>query len=301
MKLRRPGAWLVGAALAAVVSLVAIQATPAAVAYSVITPTDMQGWGFATEGGAGGTGALVLGPGAPPAGSGSAQLGVTGSDQGVILGAAVMQGLRLSDLAQLQYSTYRQAGDPATAISLQLNVDYDLDDGNESWQGRLVYEPYQNGAPASGTWQTWETVNGTWWATGAPGGACPQSSPCTMSQLRTAFPNIGIHRTLGGILFKAGSGWTNFVGNVDYLVIGTVPPPQDPDGVIVGGSQLIFDFESGDRDDDGDGIPDTAPPADKDQCKKDGWRSFNNPSFRNQGDCVSSVATQPKAPKPPKS
>jgi hypothetical protein len=29
------------------------------------------------------------------------------------------------------------------------------------------------------------------------------------------------------------------------------------------------------------------PPTDKDQCKKDGWKSFNNPSFKNQGDCVS--------------
>jgi hypothetical protein len=29
------------------------------------------------------------------------------------------------------------------------------------------------------------------------------------------------------------------------------------------------------------------PPSDKDQCKKGGWRSFNNPEFRNQGQCVS--------------
>ena len=42
-------------------------------------------------------------------------------------------------------------------------------------------------------------------------------------------------------------------------------------------------------DADGDGIPDTAPPTDKDQCKKGGWASFNNPTFRNQGQCVSWV------------
>jgi hypothetical protein len=29
------------------------------------------------------------------------------------------------------------------------------------------------------------------------------------------------------------------------------------------------------------------PPTDKDQCKKGGWQSFNNPSFTNQGQCVS--------------
>jgi hypothetical protein len=51
-----------------------------------------------------------------------------------------------------------------------------------------------------------------------------------------------------------------------------------------------------DPDDNGDGIPDTAPPVSKDECKKDGWRSFNNPSFKNQGDCVSFVATGGRNP-----
>jgi hypothetical protein len=44
-----------------------------------------------------------------------------------------------------------------------------------------------------------------------------------------------------------------------------------------------------DPDDDGDNIPDTAPPTNADQCKKGGYASFNNPSFRNQGQCVSYV------------
>lgn len=34
-------------------------------------------------------------------------------------------------------------------------------------------------------------------------------------------------------------------------------------------------------------------PANKDQCKDDGWRSFTNPTFRNQGDCVSFVEHLP--------
>jgi hypothetical protein len=46
-----------------------------------------------------------------------------------------------------------------------------------------------------------------------------------------------------------------------------------------------------DPDDNGDGIPDTAPPTSADACKKNGWKAFNNPSFKNQGDCVSFVAT----------
>jgi hypothetical protein len=32
------------------------------------------------------------------------------------------------------------------------------------------------------------------------------------------------------------------------------------------------------------------PPTDKDQCKNDGWKTFNNPVFKNQGECVSYVA-----------
>jgi hypothetical protein len=31
------------------------------------------------------------------------------------------------------------------------------------------------------------------------------------------------------------------------------------------------------------------PPSDKDECKKGGFRTFNNPSFRNEGECVSFV------------
>ncbi len=54
--------------------------------------------------------------------------------------------------------------------------------------------------------------------------------------------------------------------------------------VTVAGDTTTYDFTV---DADGDGIPDTAPPTAKDDCKKGGWASFNNPSFRNQGDCVS--------------
>lgn len=38
------------------------------------------------------------------------------------------------------------------------------------------------------------------------------------------------------------------------------------------------------------------PPTNKDQCKNDGWKTFNNPKFKNQGDCVSFVATGGKNP-----
>jgi hypothetical protein len=42
--------------------------------------------------------------------------------------------------------------------------------------------------------------------------------------------------------------------------------------------------------------PLVGPPTDKDQCKKDGWQQFNNPTFKNQGACVSYVNALGGAP-----
>ena len=43
----------------------------------------------------------------------------------------------------------------------------------------------------------------------------------------------------------------------------------------------VFDFE-----------PALVVPLTKDECKKGGWQTFTDMNFRNQGDCVSYVATQ---------
>ena len=47
-------------------------------------------------------------------------------------------------------------------------------------------------------------------------------------------------------------------------------------------NDTVYNFETG-----------TSPSA-KDQCKDGGWMTFNDPSFRNQGDCVSYVTAQGK-------
>jgi hypothetical protein len=39
-------------------------------------------------------------------------------------------------------------------------------------------------------------------------------------------------------------------------------------------------------------VPQIGPPTNKDQCKNEGWKSFNTPrSFKNQGDCIQYVNT----------
>ena len=49
------------------------------------------------------------------------------------------------------------------------------------------------------------------------------------------------------------------------------------DKVVVNasGDVVTYDFEP------------ALSPSDKDECKKDGWKTFNAPAFRNQGQCVS--------------
>jgi hypothetical protein len=43
-------------------------------------------------------------------------------------------------------------------------------------------------------------------------------------------------------------------------------------------------------------VPAPSTPTSKDQCKNGGWKTFTNPAFKNQGDCVSFVATGGKNP-----
>ncbi len=135
-------------------------------------------WVFFPEGTTGGqTGSYVTGPATPPSGTGSAQLAVTASNQGMALGKVFLAGTHLDRLTQFAYSSDQPSG--SVAASLQMTVSYD---GNPTFQGRLVYEPtYSVGSVPAG-WQRWNTLTGKWWATGGAGddpGNCPQSTPCT--------------------------------------------------------------------------------------------------------------------------
>lgn len=214
-------------------------------AYVKVSPSNMQGWGFYQETPGAATGTFVTGPGVPPLGSGSARMTVD-STAGIMLFLPAYGGTYFRDITTLQYSTYRTSGAPALAIALQFNVDYDLTDADTSWQGRLVFEPYQSGAVVTtGTWQTWDPMLGKWWATGNPGKTlCPQSAPCTWAQVLANWPNAGISATQGAVIFKAGGNWAGgFDGNVDAFVIG------------VKGDITVYDFEPNDsgnacKDDD---------------------------------------------------
>jgi hypothetical protein len=241
-------------------------------ATTVIHPADMSEWVFVEEAHSG-EGAMVSGPGDPPLGNGSAKLSVNDTG-GVILAKAGYMGLKLSEIDTLKYSTYRTSGASTLAIALQFNFDADVTNTNENWQGRLVYEPYHTQTVNTGEWQTWDTLNdaagsasGNWWLTDsahAASSGCTMANPCTWAEVKAAFPNGGIHKSLGAVILKAGGGWAGgFDGNVDALII----------------NDNVYDFE----------LDEPAKQlASKNECKKRGWEAFG---FRNQGQCIRFVNT----------
>jgi hypothetical protein len=192
----------------------------------IITNNEPYGWYFAVESPEA-TGSYESGPGTPPLGNGSAELTVADGNGRMLFARNEWRGLRLDEISQLTYSTYRSSGSSALAVSLQFNIDYDDSDTNTGWQGRLVYEPYYTNTVETGEWQNWNTQddagNGNWWASSAPEStACPISDPCTWSEVLSNFPNAEIRDSgYTGLLFKAGGGWTSgFEGNVDMFSIG---------------------------------------------------------------------------------
>ena len=67
-------------------------------------------------------------------------------------------------------------------------------------------------------------------------------------------------------------------GKLLFRESGTANPANAGNGFLVDGVSLSSSSSSG-------------SPTNKDECKKGGWQTFDNPSFKNQGDCVSFVAT----------
>lgn len=187
----------------------------------VVSPADMQGWNFVLETGSTGTGQMVTGPASPPRGRGSARLTVSAIADGMVLVRRGWNGVRLDQITKLEYSTYRTSGASALAISLQFVIDDDVTDGDDSFKGRLVFEPYYTETVLTGQWQTWNPMTqGKWWGTRSPiNTTCNIDRPCTWTEVLYHFPNAGIHNDSGAILFKAGSGWAGFDGNVDAFTI----------------------------------------------------------------------------------
>ncbi len=147
----------------------------------------------------------------------------------------------------------------------------------------LVFEPYENlgnngnAAVIPGTWQQWDVSAATanLWSsrTYTDGGLCTVAAGAggapfyNITALKTACPNAVV---------------VGFGVNV-----GTFNPGYDVEADLVDFNGTVYNFE-----------PFIAA-SDKDQCKKDGWMNVtdaNGNHFKNQGDCVSYVATNGRNP-----
>lgn len=161
--------------------------------------------------------------------------------------------------------------------------------------------------PTSGALGSWETFSIS--PTTIPNGSnnLPPAACSPTIGANAAGSLIMFMRLNGGDTSGNDNGLTGAYDLVAMTVAGDTTtydfePDTDSDGVTDGDDNCVSvanpdqaDQDNDglgdpcDPDDDGDGIPDTAPPTNKDQCKRGGWATFNNPSFRNQGQCVSYV------------
>jgi hypothetical protein len=252
----------------AIGGLAALAVAAAAYAATVtVTPASLNGWSVVHDTcGAATTGAVgfVTGPATAPAGVGSAQftIGANG-DSYETLRTAAYNGTKLSDLTALDYSTYvSHAGSGGQAAYIDLYVDWNNDNvKDDTITFEPIYQPTQ-GAVTLNTWQHWDALSGQWWSD-ALGGPPPLF---TLSSYIASHPDAKILSGSSPSFVLAtgcgGAAWTNFVGNADKLTI----------------NGTTYDFE-----------PTIGPPTSKSQCKKGGWKKFNNPSFKNQGQCVAYV------------
>ena len=209
----------------------------------VVNETDSKGWVFFDDnpGTGTGSGGFEPGPGTAPLGAGSAFITVDGQGR-FGFGTAAYVGTYLRDIIDLTYSSYQNNNTNTTvAATLQFDVDYDLTDASNTYQGRLVFEPYQSGTVLQNVWQNWNVLAGNWYGTRTSvvvGGAtvsnpCIQATPCTTAQILTAYPNLGLRNAANNLLlFKVGGPWIpGFDGNVDALKL------------QVNGASVAYDFE----------------------------------------------------------
>lgn len=249
-------------------------------ATTVVTPTNMDGWAENETGSS--TVTFENGPGTPPLGTGSAEFRVDAT------GATAAQlrndqydGLLLSNITALSYSTYVEFNNNEQAVYIILNVDYD---GNGTSDDLLFFEPvyqdasfcsFDQGNVALNTWQDWDAAQGCWWSLNGTAGATPGTGVKTLSQILAVEPDAAIAvstNPTGAVRLVAGFGgpadWGNFVGNADAFTINTD----------------TYDFELVEPG------PVVNEPTSKDACKKGGWQNFTDAegnSFKNQGQCVS--------------
>ncbi|MBX7053580.1 MAG: carboxypeptidase regulatory-like domain-containing protein [Pyrinomonadaceae bacterium] len=171
-------------------------------------------------------GSLVIGPGTPPLGNGSAQISVTGS-QRRNLATYQFSGTVLSTINTLKFSTYNpSAGNGGSASRsgyLHFNVDFN---GSDTWQRRIGFVPSQNGTVIQDQWQEWDAINGgaaMWFYSGAtwPGTATPGTTLRSWSDILASYPGVRIRVTDSFFGIRVGEPYADgYTENIDAIKFG---------------------------------------------------------------------------------
>jgi hypothetical protein len=180
----------------------------------------------------------------------------------------------LSDVIELSYWTKQNSasftgGDASYQLPTLLN--------GATGFTTLVYEPYQGGqgAVVNGEWQQWNIeTTGLFWSSrtvvcsnGTVTGGAGGPAIYTLTQIKSMCPEAVV----------IGFG----------VNIGSNNPSYDVETDLVNFNGTTYNFEP------------FIVVTDKDACKKNGWmnqKDTSGNSFKNQGDCVSFVATNGKNP-----
>lgn len=285
---------ILGFVISSAAALAMVGAATASAATVVVRPSAMDSWATQTRDPGGvpvasndpychGSVNFVTGPATPPLGVGSAELktgnGTTGGDCSAELRNSAYSGVKLNSLTGLSYWTYDVTNNGQQFPYLELNID--TTGTGASPDDALFFEPpYQSSSnggtdcahqavTAMNTWQQWDALHGCWWSN--DGDLNPGTGTGTLADYLAVYPNATIVNSSSG-------------GGV-HLVVGFASPGDQFDGNVDAFTidSTTYDFE-----------PNLPSPTSKDQCKNGGWQNYadaNGTPFKNQGDCVSYLAT----------
>jgi hypothetical protein len=249
---------------ATTLTALAFAVVPALAATLTVTPSNPQGWYIQPS--TGGTVQYVAATGG--LGSGAVQFSTSNDSDFTRFKNNI--NVSLSSITSLSYMTHQVsapvAAETYAAVNLRLYVD---NNGDNTVDDVLVYEPYYNAPVTSTGWQTWNITqsSGYWWSNsqltynGNPTTGAGDANNITLSDVLASFTTSKV------LSIGLGTGDSNspWVVQADALKV----------------NDTTYDFEIGKA---------------QDQCKDNGWKTIdsNNKSFKNQGDCVSSFATNGK-------
>jgi hypothetical protein len=186
-------------------------------------------------------------------------------------------GKLLADIDTLGYSSHVTRESTANADQAPaLNIEIDRNGGKLETgdYATLVWEPVyvedessEDGSTEAGVWLTRSpsTADGGWWSnangttTGVSGALEFPSYTADWASVQDSPALVGA--TVLRIGVNQGSGNQGLASEVDLLRV----------------NDTVYDFES------------ARTPVAKADCKGNNWTTFNEPTFRNQGECVSSL------------